>query len=105
MKPPRIRHSLHPIPMYRWSDQDDLVAPAVDPITAPHDCMMPNCPGPVNKRKLEAFDDLLAALKACEALLTHYYDNSFSPSHALLEELALASAAIAKASPQAPGPG
>ena len=25
-------------------------------------CHLPGCPGPVNKRKLEAFDDLLAAL-------------------------------------------
>ena len=31
--------------------------------TAPHDCNARGCPGPVNKRKLEAFDDLLAALE------------------------------------------
>ena len=30
--------------------------------TAPHDCNARGCPGPVNKRKLEAFDELLAAL-------------------------------------------
>ena len=69
---------------------------------SPHSCDARGCPGPENKRKLEAFHGLLAALVECEALLTHYYTGSFSPSHALLEELALARAAIAKASPQAP---
>ena len=39
------------------TDHYHLVAP-----TAPHSCDVPDCPGPVNKRKLEAFDDLLAAL-------------------------------------------
>ena len=73
MEPPSIQHSLHPDPMYRWSYQDGLVAPAVDPITAPHDCMVPGCPGPENKRKLEAFPDLLAAL---EALLAAHDDIS-----------------------------
>ena len=34
--------------------------------TAPHDCDVPGCPGPVNKRKLEAFDSLLAALEAIQ---------------------------------------
>ena len=31
---------------------------------SPHDCDVPGCPGPENKRKLEAFPDLLAALQA-----------------------------------------
>ena len=30
---------------------------------SPHNCDAPGCPGPENKRKLEAFDDLLAALQ------------------------------------------
>lgn len=30
---------------------------------APHDCDRPGCPGPENKRKLEAFDELVPALK------------------------------------------
>ena len=29
----------------------------------PHNCMLPGCPGPENKRKLEAFEELLAACK------------------------------------------
>lgn len=29
--------------------------------TAPHECADPQCPGNVNRRKLEAFDELLAA--------------------------------------------
>ena len=39
--------------------------------TAPHDCDVPGCPGPVNKRKLEAFEQLLAA-----ALEVHAYDTN-----------------------------
>ena len=31
---------------------------------APHDCADPACPGAANKRKLEAFADMLAALKS-----------------------------------------
>ena len=31
--------------------------------TAPHDCTDPNCPGAINKRKLEAFDEMLEALR------------------------------------------
>ena len=30
---------------------------------SPHACEVPGCPGPVNKRKLEAFEELLAALE------------------------------------------
>ena len=30
--------------------------------TAPHFCDVPDCPGPVNKRKLEAFEELLDSL-------------------------------------------
>ena len=34
--------------------------------TAPHDCADPDCPGAVNKRKLEAFPEMLEALEAAE---------------------------------------
>ena len=34
-----------------------LVAP-----TAPHDCDVTDCPGPENKRKLAAFEELLGVL-------------------------------------------
>ena len=61
--PSNIRHSTHPVPMPCWFDGSrTLDAPSVDPVTAPHDCMVFACPGPENKRKLEAFDELLAAL-------------------------------------------
>ena len=36
--------------------------------TAPHDCDVPGCPGPLNQRKLEAFEGLLEALKDLLAL-------------------------------------
>ncbi len=36
--------------------------------TAPHECSVPGCPGPENKRKLEAFDSVLAALKGARKL-------------------------------------
>lgn len=40
--------------------------------TAPHDCDDPQCPGAINKRKLDAFDGLLeacgASLVLCNAL-------------------------------------
>ena len=66
----KIRHSPDPMPMPCWVDgSNSLNAPAVNPTTAPHDCMMPNCPGPENKRKLEVFEELLAALKAAHSHL------------------------------------
>jgi len=38
--------------------------------TAPHECADPLCPGASNKRKLEAFDKMLEALKAAKSLIT-----------------------------------
>ena len=35
----------------------------------PHDCDVPNCPGPVNKRKLDAFWELLEVCEAVEILV------------------------------------
>ena len=34
--------------------------------TAPHECDIPDCPGSVNKRRLEAFDNLLLRLADAE---------------------------------------
>jgi len=34
--------------------------------TAPHVCEYPQCPGDINRRKLELFDDLLAFAKRFE---------------------------------------
>ena len=62
--------------------------------TAPHDCHVPGCPGPENKRKLATFPELLAA---CEGLLKVYLmakDLYPSGSHALEDALAKARAAI-----------
>ena len=70
---------------------------------SPHDCDVPNCPGPVNKRKLEAFDELLAALEASfhglDAMLTtpmrgNAADKAIGIAKAAREQ---ARAAIAKA--------
>ena len=57
-----IRHSPEPVLMYCWSVSPTKPTPAVDPTTAPHDCDMPGCPGPENKRTLEAFPLLLGTL-------------------------------------------
>ena len=102
MIPTNIRHSLTPIPLYRWSDQDDPVAPAVHPTTAPHDCMMPGCPGPVNKRKLETFDELLSILQRAAPYIKTVSRNDtggYSDNNPTLYEDILA--AIANAIPQA----
>ena len=37
--------------------------------TAPHDCDVPGCPGPLNQRKLERYQELMAALEAALATL------------------------------------
>ena len=42
---------------------------------SPHDCNERGCPGPVNKRRIEAFEELLAAL---EAILTDQDDFGWS---------------------------
>ena len=56
-----IHHTTIPVPIYLYGPEGNTVS-QVDPTTAPHECNMPGCPGPENKRKLEAFDGLLAAL-------------------------------------------
>ena len=61
--------------------------------TAPHSCDIPNCPGPVNKRELEAFADLLAALQVL-VLTPHILDHLEANDPMALEQ---ARAAIAKA--------
>ena len=78
------------------ADHYHLVAP-----TAPHFCDIPDCPGPVTKRKLEAFDDLLAALRLYVRL-----DNDLRAGGEIdpadwAECYQAAQAAIARASPQA----
>ena len=68
-----IRHSSRPLLMPCWFDGSnslDALPMSIDPTTAPHDCMMPGCPGPVNKRKLEAFEELLAALEGLHKEMT-----------------------------------
>ena len=60
-----ITHLLQPSRLYLFDGTDEFPklqgTTSVDTATAPHECDMPGCPGPVNKRKLEAFDELLAA--------------------------------------------
>ena len=64
--------------------------------TAPHDCDVPGCPGPVNKRKLETFDELLAAL---QWVLNHYteYLRSVGADPNQAANVVAARSAIAKA--------
>ena len=65
---------------------------------SPHSCEVLDCPGPVNKRKLEAFEGLLEALKDLVAL----YAGSLGHDPTFVKK---GLAALAKVSPQAPGPG
>ena len=97
--PSNIRHSHDPIPIFCWFDGGkSLDAPTVDPTTAPHDCMVLGCPGPVNKRKLEVFPDLLAALQVM-VLTPHIVNHLKGWNPKVLEQI---QAAIDKAtSPQA----
>jgi hypothetical protein len=71
--------------------------------TAPHECDDPACPGAENKRKLDAFPDLLEALKEAKALAMDWAANyqiayealGFNPKHrAILKHI---DDAIAKA--------
>jgi len=57
---------LHSEGLWGWSklSRPDLIALA---IISPHNCNAKGCPGPINKRKLEAFGDMLPALE--QALL------------------------------------
>ena len=68
--------------------------------TAPHDCDVPDCPGPANKRKLEAFDDLLAACLAMtnllQATIVKYVGNGTILTDAEWDQVAQARSAIAK---------
>lgn len=58
---------------------------------APHECSDPQCPGNVNRRKLEAFDGLLAVCK-------RYYALFDKAAHVEAGSLAVAAhTAIAKA--------
>ena len=85
---------VHGADVFGWDKvpRSELVALAC---MSPHNCNVPGCPGPENKRKLEAFDDLLAACKLALrfALGDHLSENEVG-NHA--SQLA---AAIALASP------
>ena len=89
-----IHHTTIAVPLYLYDPEGDTVS-QVDPTTAPHDCDMPGCPGPVNQRKLEAFPELLAAciyaIGCIDGEIRDYRDE-------LPKKLR---AAIAKAGPQA----
>lgn len=55
--------------VYPATQQDEAVAKAnahlaAKACEAPHECSDPQCPGNVNRRKLEAYDGLLAAYNA-----------------------------------------
>ena len=69
---------------------------------SPHNCNVRGCPGPVNKRNLEAFEELLAAL---EDLLVFFKSGNNVPVeraiiHADSVWVTKARAAIERASPQ-----
>lgn len=57
-----IEHSTGPYSYYPMTKALYEIA-----TTAPHSCTVPECPGPENLRKVEAFDDLLEAAKTAKA--------------------------------------
>ena len=87
-----IYHTTIPLPLYLY-DADGNTISQVDPATAHHSCNMPGCPGPENKRKLDAFDGLLVALREIANTPCDH-----GPGYCARD---IARAAIAKASPQA----
>lgn len=71
--------------------------------TAPHECDDPECPGNVNRRKLEAFDGLLTQFERISlidqrGILAEDDDESVAIRWSILQEIiGVATAAIAKA--------
>lgn len=59
--------------------------------TAPHDCDVPGCPGPVNKRKLEALEELVKAAQVTAPIFDCPADISDQPCvcgwHTAMEDL------------------
>lgn len=70
--------------------------------TAPHACDVPGCPGPVNLRRLAAFDELLAALKRIIIEATGGWAADPTAWMQVIEDIA--EAAIAKAEEAQPCP-
>lgn len=88
-----------------WFASRSLIAKLVR--TAPHACDVPGCPGPENKRKLEAFEGLLVLLRRSLPYLkvcSRNDINAYSENDPYLYEEA--GAAVAKADLMMPsGPG
>ena len=42
------------------------------PETTPHECSVPNCPGNINRLKLEAFGDIVGTLRYVQQFLDEY---------------------------------
>mgnify|MGYP001600513847 CR=1 FL=1 len=75
--------------------------------TAPHDCDVPGCPGPLNQRKLERYQELLAALTkiATEPEGAYHRDRNEYLQNVIAWCQETARAAIAKVTSGAHGPG
>ena len=65
--------------------------------TAPHDCSVPGCPGPENKRRLEAFEELVVALRAVADAFSQPKADEEAEHNAIRHAYELARAALAKA--------
>ena len=59
-------------PGYMQVSQENARLIAAAPI-APHECDDPKCPGNVNRRKLEAFDEMLEALMRARDTMIEWY--------------------------------
>lgn len=57
-------------------DQAELLALAD---TAPHECSVADCPGDLNRRKLELFGELVKTLSVLTSALSQHRFNSFHP--------------------------
>jgi hypothetical protein len=74
----------------------------------PHRCDVPNCPGAVNKRKLEAFDEMLEAIRNLRDSAREFGGQHTSKEinktrereklwHKMMNDISAANEAIAKA--------
>ncbi len=78
-----------------WEPDADLIVRFQE---VPHECDDSTCPGAENKRKLEAIDDLLAALKELGHATAPFISTAISSKNpVVIQAINLANAAIAKA--------
>ena len=68
-----LDHQLHQVAEYEPTEGDRSLIGAFDEL--PHSCSDPSCPGDINRRKLEAAEEMAAILK--------YTHREFDPYHSV----------------------